>query len=55
MMKRLTPQLLNQIQASGVPIKEITLKDLAKAKPIYIQKDGNQVQNIQTADPGSCK
>jgi len=31
-MKRLTPEMLNKILESGVPIVDITLEDLSKAE-----------------------
>jgi hypothetical protein len=52
-MYKLTQQLKQQLEQQGVKFIEITLEDLAKAKPIYKQKDGNQIPNIQTADPGT--
>lgn len=33
-MIKLTPELEQKIKESGIPIKEITLEDLLKAKPL---------------------
>ena len=42
----LTPELEKKIKESGKPMINITLEDLAKAKPIYKQKDGKYIQSI---------
>lgn len=39
-MIKLTPELKARIEKSGKPTIRITLEDLAKAKPIYLKKDG---------------
>lgn len=38
-MKKLTPELLNKILESGVPIVDITLEDLSKAEVVTPDKE----------------
>lgn len=38
-MKRLTPEMLNKILESGVPIVDITLEDLSKAEVVKPDKE----------------
>jgi hypothetical protein len=38
-MKKLTPELLNKILESGVPIVDITLEDLMKAEVVKPNKE----------------
>ena len=38
-MKKLTPELLNKILESGVPIVDITLEDLSKAEVVIPNKE----------------
>ena len=45
-MIKLTPELKERLEKQGVKFIRITLEDLAKAKPIYKQKDGKYIQSI---------
>ena len=38
-MKQLTPEMLNKILESGVPIVDITLEDLSKAEVVTLDKE----------------
>lgn len=38
-MLKLTPEMLNKIQESGVPIVDITLEDLVKAEVVKPNKE----------------
>lgn len=38
-MKKLTPEMLNKILESGVPIVDITLEDLYKAEVVTLDKE----------------
>jgi hypothetical protein len=38
-MLKLTPEMLNKIQESGVPIVDITLEDLSKAEVVTLDKE----------------
>lgn len=42
-MIKTTPEYIEQLKRQGIKVIEITLEDLAKAKPIYKQKDGKYI------------